>query len=48
VRSRAFWYGLISSSFAACLAVDGYRARIERLFVFDLLALDWNCPQHNP
>jgi hypothetical protein len=30
----------------ARLAVPGYRARIERLFVIDVIAFDWNCPQH--
>ena len=30
----------------ARLAVSGYRARIERLFVIDVVAFDWNCPQH--
>ncbi len=28
------------------LAVPGYRARIERGFVIDVEAFDWNCPQH--
>ena len=31
---------------AARLALPGYRARIERLFVIDVIAFDWNCPQH--
>jgi predicted pyridoxine 5'-phosphate oxidase superfamily flavin-nucleotide-binding protein len=31
---------------AARLTVPGYRARIERLFVIDVVAFDWNCPQH--
>ena len=28
------------------LAVPGYKARIERAFVFHVEAFDWNCPQH--
>ncbi len=31
---------------ATRLAVPGYRARIERLFVIEVIAFDWNCPQH--
>lgn len=31
---------------AARLAVPDYRARIERLFLIDVVAFDWNCPQH--
>lgn len=34
------------SALAAQLAVPDYRARIERLFVIDVVAFDWNCPQH--
>ncbi|MDJ0777569.1 MAG: pyridoxamine 5'-phosphate oxidase family protein [Gammaproteobacteria bacterium] len=28
------------------LAVPGYRARVERGFVIEVEAFDWNCPQH--
>lgn len=28
------------------LAVEGYRARIERGFVIRVAGFDWNCPQH--
>lgn len=28
------------------VAVDGYKARIERIFIVRLDAFDWNCPQH--
>ena len=31
---------------AGRLAMPGYRARVERAFVFRLAAFDWNCPQH--
>jgi len=31
---------------ATRLAVPGYRARIERLFVIEVVAFDGNCPQH--
>jgi ferredoxin-NADP reductase/predicted pyridoxine 5'-phosphate oxidase superfamily flavin-nucleotide-binding protein len=30
----------------ASLEVDDYRARVERGFVIDIEAFDWNCPQH--
>jgi predicted pyridoxine 5'-phosphate oxidase superfamily flavin-nucleotide-binding protein len=30
----------------ASLAVEGYRAMIERGFVIHIEAFDWNCPQH--
>jgi uncharacterized protein len=26
--------------------LPGYRARVERVAVFDVAAFDWNCPQH--
>ena len=28
------------------LVVPGYRARVERGFLIDVAAFDWNCPQH--
>ena len=28
------------------VAIPGYKARIERIFVLRLDAFDWNCPQH--
>jgi predicted pyridoxine 5'-phosphate oxidase superfamily flavin-nucleotide-binding protein len=31
---------------ATRLTVPDYRARIERLFLIDVVAFDWNCPQH--
>ncbi len=31
---------------ARLLAVDGYKARVDRLVVVALEAFDWNCPQH--
>ena len=34
------------SALTARLTMPGYRARIERLFVIDVVAFDWNCPQH--
>ena len=26
--------------------LPGYRARVERVALFDVAAFDWNCPQH--
>lgn len=34
------------SELAAKVIMPGYRAHIERVFVFRLAAFDWNCPQH--
>ena len=28
------------------VALDDYKSRIERIVHFDLVAFDWNCPQH--
>ena len=28
------------------LVLPDYRARVERGFLIDIAALDWNCPQH--
>jgi uncharacterized protein len=33
-------------AFAEAVATPGYRAKIERAFLFHLEAFDWNCPQH--
>jgi predicted pyridoxine 5'-phosphate oxidase superfamily flavin-nucleotide-binding protein len=30
----------------AATAVPGYRATVERIAVVDVVAFDWNCPQH--
>jgi uncharacterized protein len=34
------------AALAAKLAVDGYKARLERLVVIHVEAFDWNCQQH--
>jgi predicted pyridoxine 5'-phosphate oxidase superfamily flavin-nucleotide-binding protein len=31
---------------AAALALPGYAAIVERVATFDVVAFDWNCPQH--
>lgn len=31
---------------AARVALDGYDAEVERIFKLEVMALDWNCPQH--
>ena len=31
---------------AAALQVPGYKARVERVIVIHVEAIDWNCPQH--
>jgi len=28
------------------VALEGYAAKVERIFTIDLEAFDWNCPQH--
>jgi len=30
----------------ASVALPGYRATVERIALFDVVAFDWNCPQH--
>ena len=30
----------------ASVALPGYRATVERVALFDVVAFDWNCPQH--
>jgi predicted pyridoxine 5'-phosphate oxidase superfamily flavin-nucleotide-binding protein len=35
-----------SPELAQRLAVPGYKARIERLLLIDVVAFDWNCPKH--
>jgi len=30
----------------SAVAVPGYRARVERVATIDVVAYDWNCPQH--
>jgi predicted pyridoxine 5'-phosphate oxidase superfamily flavin-nucleotide-binding protein len=32
----------------AAVALPGYRATVERIGVVDVVAFDWNCPQHIP
>jgi uncharacterized protein len=34
------------AALASRLAVPGYRARIERMILINVIAFDWNCPQH--
>ena len=31
---------------AAAVELPGYRARVERIALFEVEAFDWNCPQH--
>lgn len=32
----------------ATVALPGYRATVERIAIIDVVAFDWNCPQHIP
>jgi predicted pyridoxine 5'-phosphate oxidase superfamily flavin-nucleotide-binding protein len=34
------------AALVASVALPGYRATVERIAVFDVVAFDWNCPQH--
>jgi len=52
-RARMKLYGRIEAhdlagdpQLASMLALDGYRAKVERGFVLHLEAFDWNCAQH--
>lgn len=45
-RLRFHDVGSVDAGLSATVALPGYRARVERVAVFDVEALDWNCPQH--
>ena len=34
------------AALVAAVALPGYRATIERIAIIEVVALDWNCPQH--
>lgn len=34
------------AALARSVALPGYRATVERIAIFDVVAFDWNCPQH--
>ena len=34
------------AALAAAVALPGYRATVERIAIVDVVAFDWNCPQH--
>lgn len=36
----------VSAGDLAAIALDDYRALIERVIFIDIVAFDWNCPQH--
>lgn len=36
----------VSAKVLAQIALPNYRARIERVAFIDVIAFDWNCPQH--
>ena len=36
----------VDSKIVAAVDVPGYRARVERVVTIDVVAFDWNCPQH--
>lgn len=40
--------GDAEASLASAVELPGYRARVERVAVFEAMAFDWNCPQHIP
>lgn len=45
-RLRFHDVGSVDAGLSAAVALPGYRALVERVAVFDVEALDWNCPQH--
>ena len=45
-RLRFHDVGAADAELAAAVELPDYRARVERVAVFDVEALDWNCPQH--
>ena len=36
----------VSSEELAAVKSPGYRAQVERVVHIDVVAFDWNCPQH--
>lgn len=34
------------AALVAAVALPGYRATVERIAIVDVIAFDWNCPQH--
>jgi len=44
-RMRAVAVGM-DPAIDAAIADPGYKAKIERVFIFAVEAYDWNCPQH--
>jgi predicted pyridoxine 5'-phosphate oxidase superfamily flavin-nucleotide-binding protein len=45
-RLRFHDIGAADAALAAVADLPGYPARVERVAVLDVEALDWNCPQH--
>ena len=45
-RLRFHDMGAADAALAAVADLPRYPARVERIAVFDVEALDWNCPQH--
>lgn len=45
-RLRFHDLGAAEAGLVAAVDLPHYRARVERVAVFDVEALDWNCPQH--
>jgi predicted pyridoxine 5'-phosphate oxidase superfamily flavin-nucleotide-binding protein len=46
IFGRAKLIGAEDAETLAKLEVPDYRARVERGFLIDVEAFDWNCPQH--
>ena len=36
----------VSDEIVASVELPGYKARVERVGIIDVVAFDWNCPQH--
>jgi predicted pyridoxine 5'-phosphate oxidase superfamily flavin-nucleotide-binding protein len=47
-RLRFTALGEADPRLVSAVELPGYRARVERVAVFDAEAFDWNCPQHIP
>ncbi len=44
--SRSRSGGTSTGKTLTAVALPGYKARIERVVFIDVVAFDWNCPQH--
>ena len=45
-RIRIEYAESVGAQNPAAMELSGYKARVERIVTIDIVAFDWNCPQH--